>query len=210
MKHQAILVLLVLALASCGNDPNRNNPLRLADVFKGGETEGASPTPRQLAQVALTQLQEPVMLAELGDGERLALLVPLGENGSVRTWTTIDRQTIALRRGRVVATRGLGDDLMSSSAPRPGQGGKHRLVTLNAAHEPVRTSANCRVSTEGSQVTSLASGERVTARHLVESCVAGNNTYRNEFWIGPNGQMRKSRQWLGATSGYLTLQVLRP
>lgn len=209
MRRLALTGALILAVSACGNDPNRNDPLRIAEIFQSGEPAPQA-TPQQMARAALSQLKEPVMLAELDDGARVALLVPLGQNGSVRTWTTVDRQTISVRAGRVVATRGLGADLMSSSAPRPGQGGRYALATLNAAHEPVRIGVECRTTSSGAKTLVLASGERLSVTHIVEECFAGETAFRNEFWRGANGQIRQSRQWLGTATGFLTLQVLRP
>lgn len=206
---RALLSLTVCAaLAGCGNDPNRTDPLRILGL-SGPSDEAASITPEQMARAALAQLAEPVMLVRLESDGRVALMVPLGANGPVTTWTTVDRQTIALRYGRVIATRGLGTDLMSSTAGSPSGSSRHSMITLDAAHQPVRTEIVCSNPPRAGDTVRLASGVALRATRTSESCHANGTAFRNDFWV-VEGKMRRSRQWLGDDSGYLTIEVLRP
>lgn len=209
MRQRIWLLGLLAALAGCGNDPNRTDLSLLTSLMPKKPDPAAQITPAQMAQAALAQLREPVMLAVLEGSGKTALLVPYGENGAVRTWTTLDRQTVSLRQGRLIATRGLGHDLMSLSAPDPrGGGGRLVLTTLNAANEPARLRLDCRQGEGVAERIVLASGEAVAVRRVTETC-SGDADAVNTFWIGPDGRTRQSRQWLGPTAGYLTLQVLR-
>jgi hypothetical protein len=211
MKRGLVLAGLCLLLSGCGNDPNRTDLARLPGIAPKSATAPSVPA-GQMATAALTQLSEPVMLATLEEPNRTALLVPLGENGAVRTWTTIDRQTISLRAGRIVATRGLGVDLMSSDAsgPRPGSTSVQTLTTLNSANEIVRMRASCQADSGLPENLTLASGQRIATHRLRETCRGETASWENIFWISGDGLVRQSRQKLGAETGSLTLQILRP
>lgn len=210
MRWRMILTGALLALMGCGNAPNRTD-LSLIERLVQGAGSPTAVAPGQMARAALAQLSEPVMLAVLETSGKTALLVPYGENGAVRTWTTLERQTVSLRGGRIVATRGLGADLMSGkvSDPRAVGGADHVLVTLNAANETMRIKMECQRDSGDSETIVLASGESVPARRVTETCQTPGGAVVNTFWFGPDGQVRQSRQWLGTTAGYLLLQLLR-
>ena len=211
MMVRIVLAGLCLALSGCGNDPNRTDLARLPGI-----TPKNSPAPtvtaQQMATAALAQLSEPVILAVLEEPSRTALLVPLGDNRAVLTWTTVDRQTISLSGGRIVATRGLGADLMSSdaTAPRPGSTSVHSMTTLNSANETIRLRVACRIDSGSREILTLASGETISTLRLRENCRGGTDAWENDFWIAGDGLVRQSRQHLGTEIGSLTLQVLRP
>lgn len=195
-------------LASCGNDPDRSDPFRL--LAAPGETAVAQ-DPLAMARIGLAEVEGPLMLAVLEARGAVALMVPYGQNGPVRTWVTADRRTVSLVGGRIVATRGLGHDLMARAPAtgfRPGPS-QALLSTLNAAHEPVEFALSCRVIAGERMPITLASGESMTAQGYAEKCVGPDGSVQNDFWLS-DGQLRQSRQWLGPDAGYLTLQMLRP
>lgn len=215
MMRGLIPFLALWALAACGND-DRTTPLddltEIAVTVRDGQREATTPDPRAMAQVAMTQMSEPVMLAVLEDRAAVALTVPYGENGATRTWTTIDKQTLALSSGRLIATRGLGFDLMSHEGPRRPTVGKttRRLNTINAAAERESIILNCETPQPIRETIDLMSGESLTALRYTETCRGGGYKVQNLIWMTPAGDMRQSRQWVGPGAGFLTLQVLRP
>ena len=210
MSGRTIIIVLLLALSACGNDPNRTDPLRLAGFFSRAGPS-AQTDPGRMARAALEALSEPLMLAVVENDGRTALLVPFGQNGPVRTWTTIDRQTISLHGPRIVATRGLGRDLMSLSASsHPAEGHSITHVTLNAANEPVRVDAECRTVERGRDALTLTSGERTDVTRVSEVCRTQTASFTNTYWIARDGTPRRMRQWIGPEAGFLTIEVLRP
>lgn len=204
-----------LALAACGSDNERTGISAVLDVLPRGEEETAVPDPARLAQVAMARLREPVMLTVLEDRSAVAITVPLGQGAGVRTWTTQDRQTIALRDGLVVATRGLGTDVMRADTGGVraawGSGARYErsLYTLNGANEEIEIRLACAASVGGAEPLTLASGERIAARRIAEKCTGPEGPVQNLYWIDASGEVRQSRQWLGGPTGYLTMQVLR-
>lgn len=212
--RRTVCAALCALLVGCGNDREWTIFDNLLEsglpVGGGGEAQGM-PDPRALAKAGMAQIQEPLMIAVLEDREAVALMVPFGENRGVRTWTTIERQTVALSSGRVVATRGLGNDLMSAEGPKGTSGRYTRVLrTINSANEPVEVRLTCQATAEGARETvSLMSGQDVTLRRVTENCTGAEAPVQNLFWFASDGSVRQSRQWVGPDAGYLVLQVLR-
>lgn len=207
------MTVVAMTLAACGNDPNRTDLGGLREALPGRAAPAAPPpNPASMARSALEQIPGPVMLAVLEDRGALAMMVPYGVNGRVTTWTTIDRQSVSLKAGRVVATRGLGFDRMSITAPAPGGSGPFTMTsrTLNAANETVVDALSCQREKSAGQVITLASGEVLATTLHTEICETAGALVRNMFWVAASGQVRQSHQWIGHEAGSLTLQVLRP
>lgn len=214
MRPVFLAAISLSVLTGCGNDRQQSvfDDLRatVASTRQAGAAE--MPDPREMAKVAMTQMSEPVILAVLEDRSAVALMVPYGENRGVRTWTTIDKQTVALDGGRIVATRGLGFDLMSlegSRRPVPGQS-RRRVNTINAANENVSIDVTCDVGSPIGETITLMSGQTMPAARFTEDCRGGEHSFQNLFWVTRDGSVRQSRQWIGPGAGYLTLQTLRP
>lgn len=205
----------MMILAACGNDQSQ---LLDADLFREAfrRDAPAAKSPEDTARLvatALRVLNEPVMLAILEDRNATAIMVPYGQNGPVETWTTEEFQSIAFHRGVVTATRGLGDDLMSAEvaavadAIRSGGGQVQRTWrTLDGTNAVIERTAVCAVSSGTADALALASGETVQTRRVSEDCGDGIG---NVYWVGPDGRVVQSRQWLGTAAGYLTQQLVR-
>lgn len=218
-----VLVIAGGLLAACGNDASRSNPLPLpptdlVQTVRGADATPAVRDPKALAALAVSQLAEPVAIAVVPELSAVAALVPYGRNGDVVTWSTIERQTVALRGGVVQATRGLGSDVMyadaaptlSALAAGGGQYGR-RIVSLNAANEDETYALTCRMARVGPEsVVLLASNAPVGATRFRETCAFGGKTIVNDYWRTADGTVRQSRQWLGPRLGYLEWQVQRP
>lgn len=205
--RKAWLLAVLAAMAGCGNDPNRSDIFSLAGMF--GETAQPQVAPEQLARTALPLIEGPVLLATIEATGASAILAPFGENAGVTTWTTVDRRTLSLRAGRIVATRGLNFDLMSSDATTPGRNGTLTHRTLNAANETVTRRFSCRAERAPGQVT-LLSGESLSGQRIVERCSGETGTVTNTFWTDQVGRVRRSRQWIGPDAGPVSIELLRP
>jgi hypothetical protein len=143
--------------------------------------------------------------------------VPFGANAGYITWSTVEKQTLTLRQGVMTATRGLGDDLMSSDVSATiraiASGGGDDIVRvlrhLDGDDQTIETRFTCRLTTAGRETITLSSGENLATTRLVERCVAGNQTVENIYWKDTGGTVRRSRQWISASLGYILIDVLR-
>lgn len=203
------LLMACLLLTACGNSEERTPLLVLAGAARDylrPSAAPAAPDPNRIARAALERLQEPVTLAVLEDANAVAAMVPYGENAGVVTWTTIDSQTISLSGPRVVATRGLGADLMALENPG---GARPVYHFLDAANDAYRVAPVCRATEDARERITLTSGEVVETRRVVETCKGDDASFTNLYWYESGGQVRRSRQWLGPKTGYVILDRLR-
>ena len=214
------LLALSLALASCGNDPDAFTAAR---AFKSGVTERfktARPAksalpPRQITRADLSQILTPVQLVTIEKTGQQAVIALVASNQGVETWSSVDKVTVSFRNGVIVATRGLGADLMSGNAPTGNalQGGSGRYgrarVVLDGLDQAIRTTYACattRVSGETIEIVEI----NYQTSHVKEVCTAPGSEFENEYWIDGTQRIRKSRQWISTEVGYLVVQDVRP
>jgi hypothetical protein len=219
MSKRAILsAVLAIAVAGCGNDPDSFASARLVQsVVKTSATSARSAVPAKppkLTRAVLSQVLTPVMVVRIESRGQQALIAKVETNGDVETWSTADDVTVSFRNGVVVATRGLGADLMAASGPSaaqlPGQASSYTRLhtTLNGLDQPVKRALSCSVSGRNQQSIDIVDVS-YSVTHVVETCSTDGGIVRNDYWIDNARKMRKSRQWIGQDIGYLEIEDLR-
>ncbi|TNF64868.1 MAG: YjbF family lipoprotein [Rhodobacteraceae bacterium] len=178
----------------------------------------AAPDPRSvLTRAQLDQVDQPLILVEIPALSVAATLVPVSRNGDVVTWQTGDQVSVSIRGGVIVATRGLGADLMSADAPGSialanggGPGGTYtRFHTFLDGENQVQYQAfNCRLRGRVREAIEII-GQRHDTLRTDETCFTEGFVAENIYWRGGDGTLWKSRQWLGHVTGYVTMERLK-
>jgi hypothetical protein len=220
MRHEGILAGLAIAsviLGACGNSTT-GAEFRAA-LSEAGQLVAPqdAPSPGALGRASFAAVPGPLVFVMLRGGEAAAPMVPFGENRGFVTWSTADKQTLTLRNGIMTATRGLGDDLMSTDATglaaavAAGSGRNASLVTrhLDGNDGIVARRFACNVGTDGREAVTLVSGQTISASRVVADCADGALNIRNVFWKDEGGTVRRSRQWVSPDVGYVEIEVLR-
>jgi len=156
-----------------------------------------------------------LLLARLPDRGAAATLTRIGSNSGVETWQTADDVTLSFREGVLVASRGLGGDLMTADVtgtlavlrgtgaaayPRP-------QTTLDGDWQIVVIPFRCRIADRRAEVLTIA--ERVQpVQRLEEVCTAPGREVRNLYWQGADGFLWATRQWVGDAPGSLETERL--
>ncbi len=213
------LALALSLLSACGNDPQAGETRGAANAVKalgallvsfGRQSAGASIDPAAL-RTAIEQTGKPVIsvaAAQLGYADFLA---PFGVNGAVETWGTSSLQSVSFRNGIVVATRGLGPDLMTATVPeiaqvRSGSGFFHRVYyRLDGNDQPVQDEFDCTFAANGAEGIEIL-GKAYSARRITESCANQNTRFDNVYWFDGSGKLRQSYQFVSIGAGILQLQ----
>lgn len=222
LRPFALLALAAaLLLPGCGNDPAAADFQRpftaIMAKLKAGRA-GPLPTLATLdaagtavLRQALEADKQPIYLVASPSIKYLNLMAPYGLNGDVQTWASPSYESISLRQDLLVATRGFGADLMSSTGPsvgvvRAGQGRTSRsYYYLDGADQPQSFRYACVLAQAGSeQVTVL--GKSFATRKITESCSGDGDGFVNEYWFDLSGILRQSRQRIAPGMGNLTLQ----
>jgi hypothetical protein len=160
------------------------------------------------------------------DGQRAYLQPQLVKRdstpGQVTVWLTEDAVTLAMRNGVLIATRGLRNDMLSSSAliretggamgPAGGETGARRYEFAALDNRSQAFTLACTVSDLGPETIEIIELTYQT-RHLQERCESGPDgeygVVVNDYWVDSrSGQLWQSRQWAGPTTGYLRIRQL--
>jgi hypothetical protein len=142
-----------------------------------------------------------ITLASNGSLHYGTLLAPFGGNNGVQTWSSTSYQTISLRDGVMVATRGFGPDLMSSVLPAistiaTGRGTtRHRYSYLDGADQPQSLDYICTLAAAGVESIDVMAKPFAT-RKVTESCSGPAGTFTNEYWFDHGSNLRQSKQFL--------------
>lgn len=208
MRHA--FFMMFLALVACGGAAN--DPF-VSAVRNGVARLGAPSTPPPsleeqraavLQDVAAAGGTDPVLIVELPRQQAVASLVAAAENQGATTWLDANGVSIVTRGGIVIATRGLGNDVMASDVS-----GSRAAVASKSAGSDSYARTQRYLNGEG-QLTSLnlrCSARRTSAR-LEETCTTPQTTITN-WYQTKSGNTVASKQWLGPDLGYALLQRLR-
>ncbi|GAB4388938.1 YjbF family lipoprotein [Albidovulum sp.] len=224
----ALGLAALLAAGACGTDPQGAEGGRLAvESLKSlttslgagrGQTPQSAPeadaaTAARLAAAARQSVRGEVYLARLERGGLLTVLGETGRNGRTLTLATPSGQGAMLRGGLLVATRGLGDDLMSADTDdaealirgrRSGTASRvYRYLDGEGIERPLP--ATCSYAAGGAGQAELIASAAPTVE-VRETCEAGGLTIRNRYAVDAGGRVIASRQWIGPSLGHVRLQ----
>lgn len=137
-----------------------------------------------------------------------ATLAPVARNGDVTVWQTLDGITLSFRSGVLVATRGLGDDLMSADV-----NGTLAMLrgTDEATHYPhIRSylDGEDRTVFRSFQCRRDARAEAAPARRITERCASPHGETTNTYWLDQTGEITRSRQWVSPAIAYMETERL--
>ncbi|MFC4669487.1 YjbF family lipoprotein [Seohaeicola nanhaiensis] len=227
-----VLALALLAGCSSGTD---TAPL-FPQMFSAGKAAIAARAARR-AEVAKPPLTRAVLNTVEGAYieariERqditgylsLALQRSDAAPGRIEQWRTQDNVSLTFRNGVLIATRGLGGDLVSAEVqvagdrPGPATGGERGMHLRSGDLQVIRLGLACDLEDLGPETVTIVELSFAT-RHLRESCTTegvtiggqavGAGRVVNDYWIDSRHRlMRKSRQWAGPEIGYVSLRRL--
>lgn len=230
---------MVLALSACGNDPNSGTGTRAAfgmvkavsaqilgkiGITIGGNDGEDAPTtpppsasnPMVLVAEALRATDGKVMIAILESRNVVAIMGVAETNHGYETWEAADRRSLVLKGGMLTASRGLGDDLMSSRSDAS--------IAMIRSRQEGHTTRSYNFLTGMGQISSfdvqceiikgskdhVAAGEiDVDTLTFAEICGEEPQKIQNLYWVDAKGNIVKSRQWLSSEVGYVLFQHLR-
>nr|WP_253282937.1 YjbF family lipoprotein [Cedecea davisae] len=150
----------------------------------------------------------------INNGPQLFVVLAYNENDQQK-WVTQDRAVIVTQNGRIVKTSGLGDNLTETTNLGHDPLAKVKQITEGAGwtrqiawteHQQTRyATASSTFSYDGSDTIKV--GSSITkVRVLEEEVTALGKSWTNRYWVDDDGQIRKSKQYLGP--GYWPITTL--
>ena len=217
-------VSLLVVLGACTN--SGFNPIIVAAVDQVNPFDEEEvvdrPAGQPITREAVIRADVAMIRARLVDDESPTYLLAASNNGGYITYASQLRQTMTLRGSRVTATRGLGWDLLSSTASSPDPLVQAIPVSRWPA-EVTRTFEFPSDSPSGRIDTYTCRFERGAAREFVivqqrhqgievgETCTGPAGSFENlHFADAATGQVWRSLQWTGPRQGLIDLEIVLP
>ncbi len=224
----AAALLALLALAACSRG-DAVTPLELQVIKAGRAAIAASRAARTpipvLTRAVLDTIDGALLEVTLERRDQRAYLYVSaqrrdGDPGRIVVWRTGDDITLAMRNGVLIATRGLGGDILSARVqvagerPGPAGGGEKSFDIRALDNKALRLTLACTLSDLGPATIEII-GHAHATRHIRETCeggVARDNTGTpgrvvNDYWVDTGaGLVWQSRQWAGPQTGYLRMR----
>lgn len=209
----------VFALAACGNDTAFNSDVdALKDGFKhfrtalkGKAGAEASQVSDEMIAATLASNPRPMSIVTIEDRSSSGIVSLIDANGAYRTYGNASRQALVFHNGLLSATRGLGDDLMSSDIDTAGlivsrKDGQATRVSryLDGEGKTIEARMTCSVSVGENKTVGLGTGRVVS-----EACTSDGADINNSYVVDGQGRVLWSRQWHGHGNGYLVVQPIR-
>ncbi len=213
--------LLALLMACSGGQERPTLNLEVVNAVREGVANRAeSKTQRPaVTRAGLDTLKGSFSEAVLEREDQLAyLFVNARRRDSsgreIIVWRSEDNVSLTLRGDVLIATRGIGGDLISSDirqgrgiGPAQGQGGR-RMTFLSGDNHTAEMTFDCSVSDQGPRTITIVERAHRT-RLLQERCSGPSGEILNQYWIDPAaGLAWQTRQWAGPDVGYIRLRRL--
>ena len=228
MKHALFALGLLAALSGCtgGNTANREDTQPVfTQLFSAGRQAISIRNARResrppLTRAALDTVGKSALEATL---ERSGIFAYLFIDtvrqdvhpGQITVWRTEDNITLSLRSGVLVATRGLGGDVLSTEVslaqnrPGPTATSPRALHVRSGNAKATRFDLDCEIVDLGPDPVAIVEIVYPT-RHLQERCSAAQGgQVVNDYWVDARSDIIwQSRQWAGPQIGYIAFRRL--
>lgn len=227
MARLVLTAALALALSGCASDDAIDSTFgSSAELLRNRIAASRAPEAAVVVQsntaerVALGQRlipTGPLTLATTVSGGEESVLFLAGRNRDVVTFATVGGQSLALRAGLLLNTRGLKFDLLSSdsaasarliAARRDGRAQRmHEMATVDLAGD--RQIYDCAVASAGERRITLPTGQARSTTLMIENCRNEMENFVNQYWVGADGYIWQSRQWAGRNYGHIDFATIR-
>jgi hypothetical protein len=170
-----------------------------------------------LVQQSLTATEQPLVLIAMPARQAITIMPRIEMNGAYATHGTSDRRSMTFKQGMLTATRGFGEDLMSSEIDpslalvRARKSGTVQRVQryLDGENQTVVLEASCQV-TPGVTVRYRAGEVDRRAVKVQENCRAQTTRFTNSYQVdAASGRILQAQQWISPLNGAAIIQQLR-
>lgn len=205
MRAKFILFSIHIAvlLCACGTKPSEIG--NLWSIVKGISSAG-----EEASIVTVDEIRErlspeivaqfrgaPLLIAELDQPRVASVLFGVGKNEDIVTYYTPDQISLSFRGGVLVATRGLGFDLMIADVDLGRGGFPPQGEIVRRVHETLNGDNTIRTQHFFCEI------EYPSRTRLVERCDDGGVSFENTYNFGLDGSIKSSRQWISEERGYI-------
>lgn len=209
-----ILGLGLCALSGCAQLLSDTTAGAVLGSVLANQSAGANGDLRSsLTRVDIDAIGGAALLVDVPSEGATALLGPVGTNGAQSTWMSADGVSLTLNQGIMVASRGMGFDMMGASI-----GQVHGLLSGQVAettrsfdfiggNDQITTRTfTCHVSERDTEAVTILDRQVATQKIKVR-CEDANTIFTNIYWMSGD-RIVKSRQLLSPEVGYIRIEML--
>ncbi|MFX0542074.1 YjbF family lipoprotein [Roseovarius sp. S4756] len=220
LRRAAIGLACLAGVSACSNAPDRQvSALSIGKSIFSGRKQPQMPSASQIANdvaKALTATDAPLILLTVPNRKAVTVMQQLEQNRGYKTFGTADRRSLTMHAGMMTATRGLGNDIMSSRLgalpsliTSRNSGTAEREMRYLDGEELTRTQiTTCTVRIEGIDRVDRGSNS-IAVTNVSETCRGDGAQFTNTYKVGSSGQILQSRQWHSPLNQYFLIQSLR-
>lgn len=211
LRPFGLALTLIAGLSACSSDPDNSN--LLAD-FIGGKDE-IEPDETFLAHEAAGAPALIMSLQSTSNAFTVFVRQTTNAKGE-ETWISLDKLSLGMKSGMIIATRGLGADQLAGdpyqtlAALKAGRNGiTERFIThINGESQAETLAFRCSVTFQKQAPVDLG-GYTANTDLYYEDCRNTQTKFRNFFWVERgNRQLVQSRQWISESLGSVALRTL--
>ena len=221
MRKSIYRALALLALCGCTqNIKNETSSFSIVSELSGALREAMSTpelvdTRKTVTRQIIESAGIPLLFIEKESGQNGTLSLYPGSN-TVETWLSADGATVSLSNGELVATRGLGDDLMGSVVPKAttfkqrlgnSYRKKMRFLTADDQNDDLSLECTMRLFRKSEEIVIFKKSHEVLK--YLETCKNENYVLENLFWQNAEGLTIMSKQFHSPSVGQLLIMRLK-
>ena len=220
MIRRLVLFLGLTTLTSCSNSPDlTKGEIEIIPLIRDAVQAQTAPENFVDARKLVTRDKidasgMEVLFVELESGKNGTSIKYPGANiGEV--WLGVDGTTLTFKNGHLIATRGLGEDMMSSEGTFPLFhliAGSTEYVKqqswLSDDNQITSTNYSCTASVEHAREKIIIFDKTFLVQRAIETCIDGDSKIGNEYFFERNGIVRRSRQFHSPALGYIFVERL--
>ncbi len=217
-----IFVLLLFLLSACTNSSEiKKSETDLVVLFeklsKDPDTVKIMLDARKLvSRELIDKANVPLLFAELDSGQNGTLSKYPGEGVNSITWIGVDGATITLKNGLLIATRGMGHDLMGSTVSKKIQWSalgkeifyERKLSYLAEGNNLSVQSFSCSILKNKSGVTVINFDLEFSTTLFEEQCSNESFAFRNAYYVDKHDIVRRANLFHSQVIGNIYIERL--
>ncbi len=221
MKKFINITILLFTLFSCTNSHElETGEIKTLRLLKDSFIQLNNPKAfidarKLLSRERVDEIGSPILFVEMQSGQN-GTLTPYPGKGLGQHWISADGATVTTDNGILIASRGMGDDLMGSVAPIPPwinlktNGGAYirQLSYLDGSNKIYSLNLKCEIKKIHKKTRITVWNASFKVNNYEEVCTDTKRLIRNTYHVGNDGVVRESYQYHSDTLGYIMLQRL--
>ena len=220
MKTIKFLIMALLLCSNCTNSPDlETTEAKTFQLLKKSldsvRNPGAYIDAKEIVTRAkIDSAKVPLLYVELQSGQNGTLTLYPGK-GKGNTWLGVDGATITFDKGVLIASRGMGSDVMGGSTSisdwkkiKIGNTYNRKLSYIRGDNDIYIKEFLCTVKKSDTEKIITVFQVQFDTTLFVENCRSATNEIENHYFVDELGVVRRSRQYHGDKTGYIITERL--